>query len=55
MYKNKTMDTNTLSCETNIGIDECDEFFRVYRGKRCNQSKITNGQKFFRALLWITP
>ena len=55
MYKNKTMDTNTLSCETNIGIDNCDEFFKKYRGKRCNQSKITNGQKFLRVLLWIPP
>ena len=55
MYKNKTMDTNTLSSETNIGIDKCDEFFKVYSRKRCNQSKITNGQEFFRALLWITP
>ena len=49
------MDTNTLSCETNIGIDNCDEFFKKYRGKGCNQSKITNGQKFFRVLLWIPP
>ena len=31
------MDTNTLSCETNIGIDKCDEFFKVYLGKRCYQ------------------